>query len=260
LNSEDLDFSGKVAIVTGTNREIGAAIAEGLAKAGARVLVAHYGEAERVHSLLARVREQGGKGQIEAYEADLTAVAANEQMIARAVALWGRLDILAANAGLTLNLPVLEMTESAWDTVVNLNLKGSFFAAQAAARQMVAQSSGGRIIFSTSVTGIQALPGFSVYGITKAGLRHMARTMGIELGRFGITVNAIAIGATLNERNEGDDPDYAAHWQAVIPTGRVGQPEDVAAALLFLASPAAAMVNGQTLLIDGGWTATGKVP
>lgn len=218
--------------MTGVNREIGAAIAERLAGAGASILAAHYGKAERVYTLLERVRDSGG--QIEPFEADLTdSGIANHQMIARAVELWGNGDIFAANASLTINMPVFQTSEAAWDSVVNLNLKGSFFAAQAAARQMVEQGSGGRIIFSTSVTDIQALPGFSVYGIKKAGLRHLARTMEVELGHFGITVNAIAIGATLNERNLQDDPEYMAHRRAVIPTGRVGQPDDGAAVLLF---------------------------
>ena len=252
------DLNGKVAIVTGANREIGAAIAEALAEAGASVLAAHYGETERIQALLERVQARGG--QIEAFEADLTQVSASQQMVSQAVKLWGRLDILAANAGITINKPFLEVSERDWDSLTDLNLKGSFFGAQAAAAQMIKQGSSGRIVFSTSVTGIQALPGFSTYGITKAGLRFMARSLGVELGRYGITVNALGIGATINERNVEEDPDYAAHWQAVIPTRLTGQPSDVAAALLFLVSPAAAMVNGHTLMIDGGWAATSNVP
>ncbi len=248
----------KVAIVTGANREIGAAMAEALAGAGAAVLVAHYGEAERAVAVVDRIRARGGRA--EAFEADLRGVAANQQMVVRAVELWGRLDILAANAGVTLNVPFLETDEATWNTLVDLNLKGSFFAAQAAARQMIAQGSGGRIVFSSSVTGVQAIAGFAAYGITKAGLQHMARTLGLELGRSGITVNALGIGATLNERNLSDNPNYAADWAGVVPTGRVGLSEDVAAALLFLCSPAAAMVNGHTLLIDGGWSATSNLP
>ena len=252
------DLEGKVAIVTGANREIGGAMAEALAAAGAAVLVAHYGEAARAAAVVQRIRT--ARGRAETYEADLSQVAANQQMVARSVELWGRLDILAANAGLTINVPFVDTDEATWDTVVDLNLKGSFFGAQAAARQMISQGAGGRIVFSSSVTGVQAIPGFAAYGLTKAGLRHMARTLGVELGRYGITVNALGIGATLNERNLEGDPDYAAHWDAVVPTGRIGQPHDAASALLYLVSPEAAMVNGHTLMIDGGWASTSYLP
>lgn len=254
----NVDLHGKVAIVTGANREIGAAMAEALANAGAAVLVAHYGEADRAEVVVEQIRAAGGRA--ATHEANLRSVAANQQMIARAVDLWDRVDILAANAGLTLNASFLETDEQGWNSVVDLNLKGSFFGAQVAARQMIAQGSGGRIVFSSSVTGVQVVPGLTAYGVTKAALLHMARVLGVELGGYGITVNALGIGATLNERNQHNDPDYAAHWSSVIPTGRVGQPSDVAEALLFLVSPAAAMVNGHTLLIDGGWTARSVVP
>lgn len=252
----NLDHQG--AIVTGASREIGAAMAEALAGAGAAVLVAHHGEAERAAAVVARIRAAGGRA--ETHNADLRSVAANQDMIARAVEIWGRLDILAANAGLTIARPFLSTDEATWDTLVDLNLKGSFFGAQAAARQMIAQGSGGHIVFSSSVTGVQAAPNFAAYGVTKAALRHMVRTLGVELGQYGITVNALGIGATLNERNLHDNPNYAADWDAVVPTGRVGQPSDVADALLFLVSPAAAMVNGHTLMLDGGWAATSNVP
>src|SRR5262249_7302863 len=116
------------------------------------------------------------------------------------------------------------------------------------------------IVFSSSVTGLVALPNSSAYAVTKAGLCHMARVLALELGTHGITVNALGIGATVNERNLRDDPDYAAHWDAVTPTGRVGQPEDVASALLYLVSPEASRISGHTLVIDGGWTAVGAVP
>jgi NAD(P)-dependent dehydrogenase (short-subunit alcohol dehydrogenase family) len=119
---------------------------------------------------------------------------------------------------------------------------------------------GGRIVFSSSVTGVVALPNCSAYAVTKAALRHMATVLALELGPYGMTVNALGIGATVNERNLRDDPDYQTRWAGVIPTGRCGQPEDVAAALLFLVAPEAGMVSGQTLLLDGGWTTIGHAP
>ena len=251
-------LQGKVAIVTGASRDIGAAMAESLAGAGAAVLVTHYNEPDLAAATVERISAAGGQALI--HEADLSSVAENQRLVARAVEAFGRLDIFAANAGLTIRAPFLDTDEVAWDTLVNLNLKGSYFGAQAAARQMVAQGNGGRIVFSSSVTGIQAVPNLSAYGITKAGLRHMARTLGDELGPHGITVNALGIGATVNERNLRDDPDYAAHWAGVIPTGRALQPADLAAALLYLVSPTAAMVNGHTLVIDGGWSNHSRMP
>ena len=124
----------------------------------------------------------------------------------------------------------------------------------------VAQGDGGRIVISSSVTGSRAIQNLSAYAVTKAALQHMATVLALELGPHGITVNAISIGATVNERNLTDDPEYAEHWAEVLPTGRVGHPEDVAAALSYLVSPEAAMVTGHTLTVDFGWTGMGLTP
>ncbi len=265
MNEQQSRLGGKVAIVTGASREIGAAIAETLAQAGAAVLVAHHGEHELASAVVARIQRNGGRA--ATHDADCTKVAANQALVAQAVQLWGRLDIFVANAGITIARPFLETDETSWDTVCDLNLKGSYFGAHAAAHQMIAQGAssdatnyGGRIIFSSSVTGVQVIPQFSAYGVTKAGLIHMARVLGGELGRYGITVNALGIGATLNQRNLADDPAYEPHWAGVIPTGRVGLPADVAAAVMFLVSSAGSMVNGHTLMLDGGWTTLSPVP
>jgi 3-oxoacyl-[acyl-carrier protein] reductase len=268
-----MQLNNSVAIVTGASREIGAAMAETLAAAGAAVLLAHHNEPERAEAVAARICSAGGRA--ITYDADLSSVAANEAMVARAVAEFGRLDILAANAGITIVRPFLETDEATWDALFDVNVKGAFFGAQAAAKQMIEQSSNPaatkgalaategppyRIVFSSSVTGIIAASGMSAYGITKAALRHMATILAAELGPHGITVNAIGIGATLNERNLHDNPDYEAVWDRIVPTRRVGMPQDVANALMFLISPQAAMVNGHTLVIDGGWSALGRLP
>lgn len=251
-------LEGRVAVVTGASSEIGAAMAEALSGRGAAVVVAHNDEPEMVEPLVTRIRAAGGRA--VPHSGDLSRIEDNERLVEHAVDELGRVDIFAANAGLTRWAPFLEVDETTWDAVVDLNLKGSFFGAQAAARRMAAQGSGGRIVFSSSVTGDLAIANLSVYAVTKAALKHMATVLALELGPHGITVNALAIGATVNQRNLADDPDYAEHWAGVIPTGRVGHPEDVAAALLFLASDEAAMVTGHTLAVDGGWSGVGRTP
>jgi NAD(P)-dependent dehydrogenase (short-subunit alcohol dehydrogenase family) len=260
-----LPLEGRVAVVTGASREIGAAMSEALATRGAAVVVAHHGEGELAEAVVARIRAEGGRAVAE--DGDLSRVADNSRLIERAVAEFGRVDVFVANAGLVRWVPFLDHDETAWNDVVDLNLKGSFFGAQAAARQMVAQHApggddryGGRIVFSSSVTGALTVPNLSAYAVTKAGLRHMATVLAVELGGYGITVNALEIGATVNKRNLRDDPDYERHWAEVIPTGRAVQPVDLAAAVAFLASDDAAMVTGHTLAVDGGWKGVGHVP
>lgn len=257
---------GEVALVTGADREIGAAMAIALAEAGAAVVLAHHDAAEAAEATAERIRRAGGRAATEA--ADLSRPAENRALVARAAACFGRLDVFVANAGITAWAPFLETDEAAWDAVTGLNLKGAFFGAQAAAAQMIAQgprtgaggAGRGRIVFSSSVAGVAALRDCAPYAVTKAGLRHLARVLALELGPHGITVNALGIGATLNARNLADDPDYEARWSAAIPTGCCGRPEDVAAALMFLVSPGAAMVSGHTLMLDGGWAGVGAVP
>ena len=249
-------LAGKAAIVTGASREIGAAIAEALAAQGAAVLVAHFNEPELAEAVAARIR--AGRGTALTHNADLSSITAGRELIQRAVREFGRLDVYAANAGITHWSSFLDYTEAGWDTVVDLNLKGSFFSAQAAARQMVAQGNPGSIVFSASVTGLRALANGSAYGITKAGLIHMARCLALELGPHRLSVNALVIGATLNERNLKDDPDYDAHWQKVTPAGRPAHPDDVARALLYLVENP--FITGNALVIDGGWTIQSPMP
>jgi 3-oxoacyl-[acyl-carrier protein] reductase len=243
-------FSGKVAVVTGASREIGAAMAEALARRGAAILLGHRDEDALAQVVVARIRAAGGTAL--PHNADCSTVEANQHLIDQAVSAFGRVDIFVANAGLTMWGPFLDYSEVMWDTVIDLNLKGSFFGAQAAARQMVKQGSGGAIVFSSSVAGVRAIDYLSAYGVSKAGLRHMARVLALELGPHHISVNALGIGATVNERNLHDDPNYDVHWGGVTPAGRAARPVDVARGLLYLLENP--YVTGTTLMIDGGWT------
>lgn len=251
--------------MTGGSREIGAALADALAAEGAAVVVSHHDAPELAGEVVDRIVNEGGRAL--AVQADLSRVADNERLVERAVTEYGRLDIFVANAGVSLRAPFLELDEETWDTLVGLNLKGAYFGAQRAARQMVLQRErepedtyGGRIVFSSSVQGLVAIRDNSAYAATKAALSHAATVIAAELGPFGITVNALGIGATVNARNLEEDPGYAEHWAGVTPMGRVGTPADVAAALTYLVSPAATMVSGHTLVVDGGWTGVGDVP
>jgi NAD(P)-dependent dehydrogenase (short-subunit alcohol dehydrogenase family) len=251
-----MSLAGQVAVVTGASREIGAAMAEAMARQGAAVVVSHYHESALAEGVVARLRAAGGRA--VAHEADCSQVAQCQALVQRAVDEFGRLDVFVANAGLTMWSPFLEYSEAAWDTVMDLNLKGSFFGAQAAARQMVRQGTPGSIVFSSSGAGMRAIAQLSAYGVSKAGLQQMARALALELGPQHIRVNALGIGPIVNERNLAGDADYDAHWAELLPAGRGGRPEDVARGLLFLLEND--FVTGSTLMLDGGQMITTPLP
>jgi glucose 1-dehydrogenase len=252
------NLSGKVALVTGAGTGIGADLARGLAGAGAAVVVNYHTNAAGADAVVAAIRAAGGRAVAAA--GDVRRVADCRALVARAVAEFGRLDIACCHAGITSWGAFLDTGEDAFDAVVGTNLKGAYFTAQAAARAMVRQGGGGRIILTSSVAGTQAVPYLSAYGMTKAGLQMLARALVVELGPHGVTTNAVVPGAITNERNLHDDPDYEAKWGARIPIGRAGRPADITAAVLFLASDAASFVNGATLTVDGGWTCYSPTP
>lgn len=251
-----MDLQGKVAIVTGASREIGAAIAERLALDGAKVLISHYAEPELAEANAAATRAKGGV--VSVMEADLARIQANYDLVARCVQEFGRLDYFIANAGVTVFANMMNTDEKIWHTVFDLNVKGSYFGAQAASKQMIAQGDGGRIVFSSSVAGIRSPAGLSAYSITKAALRQMAKVVSAEVSPHGIRVNAIGIGAVVNERNLKHEPDYAETWARINPLGRAVYPTDIASAVRFLVSPDADMITGQTLTVDGGFLTGGR--
>ncbi|HLV33617.1 MAG TPA: SDR family NAD(P)-dependent oxidoreductase [Spirillospora sp.] len=250
-------FTGQVAIVTGAGVGIGREIARQLALQGASVLLNDIDPA-LADDATGEIEAAGGI--CRACAGDVSDVATIRAMVQTAVDTFGRLDMAVANAGLTLWGDFFEYEPDAFEQVVGLNLRGSFFLAQAAARQMRAQGTGGRIVLMSSVTGHQAVPYLSAYGMTKAGLEMLARALVLELSPHGITINCVAPGATLTPRNLQDDPNYAESWGRIVPTRRVATPADIANAALFLLSPQSGQITGQTIVVDGGWTAISPTP
>ena len=248
----------RVAIVTGGATGIGRALSAGLAADGLAVVIGYHGNEAGARETLASIERDGGQAAL--VQGDVAELSTAERLVETAVGRFGRLDVLCAHAGITLFSPFLETSTETFDRLVATNLRGTYFTAQAAARRMVEQGHGGRIVLTSSVNARRAIETLSAYAVTKAGIEAMARNLAVELSPLGITVNAVAPGSTLNERNLAGDPAYGERWAAINPAARVGTGEDVLAAVRYLISEAAGYVTGQTVVVDGGWTAAGRAP
>jgi NAD(P)-dependent dehydrogenase (short-subunit alcohol dehydrogenase family) len=251
----DTTFSiaGQVALVTGATGGIGADLAAAFGRAGARVGVAGRRVAA-AEAIAARMRDGGGEA--IAIELDLTDVDSIERGVAALVDSYGRIDILVNNAGLGTNHDAIDATEAEWDELFAVNVRGLFFASQAAARRMVPQGSG-RIINMASQAGLVGIRRHAAYSASKAAVIGLTKVLALEWSPQGVTVNAVAPTWTYTPGTAErlDDPEFLASVLARIPAGRVATTDEIAAAFLYLASPAAAMVTGTVLTIDGGWTA-----
>jgi glucose 1-dehydrogenase len=250
------DFAGHVAIVTGAGQGIGLEICCRLAERGATVLLNDV-DATLTDKAAAFVNEKYGK--CIGMAGDAGDVQFIQQVTTAAVQQFGKLTIVIANAGITLFGDFFDYTTDAFYKVLHTNLGGSFFLAQAAAKQMRAQGTGGSILFMSSVTGHQAHKNLAAYGMTKAALEMLAKNLVIDLSPYHITVNAVAPGATLTERTI-EDAAYAKTWSAITPMGRPATTTDIAEAALFLVSDKAKHITGQALVIDGGWTSVSPSP
>lgn len=251
-----MNFENKVAIVTGAGNGIGFEIGRQLADQGASVVINDI-DPTAVHNALTQI--QGQKGKCCGVVGDASELSCIEQMVQTAVSTYGRLNIAVANAGLSTFGKFLDFSVAKFRRLTAVNLEGTFFLAQYAARQMIAQGGGGRLLLMSSVTGQQYHPDLAAYGMSKAAIRMLAKSLGVELAREGITVNAIAPGATLTERTLADET-YQSDWSRLTPTGRPATPEDIGHAALFLLSDLAGQISGQTLVVDGGWTAVSPPP
>lgn len=253
---EDQKFSNQTVIITGAGQGIGFEIARQIALQGASVLLNDI-DAALANRAAGVINAMGGRCYSMAGDAaDINFI---QQMVDTAVEKFGFLTIVIANAGVTIYGDFLSYQPEALNGVIGLNLAGSFFLAQKAAIQMKKQGSGGSILFMSSVTGHQAFKNLAAYGMTKAALEMLAKSMVVELAGLNISVNTVAPGATLTERTM-EEKDYDKIWARVIPAGRAATVEDIANAVLFLVSPASRQITGQTLVVDGGWTATSPPP
>ena len=244
------DLRGQTALVTGASSGLGRHFASVLARAGAAVALA----ARRAEMLADAVAEIGGEGgRAAAVGLDVTSRDSVVAAFDAAERAFGPVDILVNNAGVVVSKPTLEQTEAEWDRVVDTNLKGAWLMSQEAARRWTAANRAGRIVNIASILGLRTIANIPGYIASKAGLAHLTHSMAMELGRKKITVNALAPGYIETDLNRGFLRSEAGLSLARrIPMGRIGQPEDLDGALLLLASPAGAYINGAVIPVDGG--------
>jgi NAD(P)-dependent dehydrogenase (short-subunit alcohol dehydrogenase family) len=247
------DLDGQVALVTGASRGIGRDLVLALAHAGAHVVAAGRSQ-DDVAAVVEEARAAGG--QAETAELDLTDRASIERAVEETVTRSGRLDILVNNAGLGTNHDALDATEEEWDELFDVNVRGLFFACQSAARRMVEQRHG-RIINMASQAGLVGIPRHAAYSASKGAVIALTKVLALEWAPFGITVNSVAptFIRTPGTAERLDQPAFLADVLERLPVGRVGTTTDVAGAVIYLASPAASLVTGTVLVVDGGWTA-----
>lgn len=242
----------KVAIVTGGNSGIGRAIVLALAQAGAAVAINFHEHQDAAEVIERQITQTGGKALI--IRGDVANVADVQHLVDQTVQAFGRLDIMINNAGVETRTSVLESSERDFDMVIGVNLKGAFFGTQCAAKQMIKQGSGGRIINISSVHEDWPMPGNTPYCCAKGGMRMLTRTAGVELAPHGITVVGVGPGAVATPINQGtlEDPEKKATLERAIPAGRIAQPEEIGDLVAWLASGQSAYVTATTYFIDGG--------
>ncbi|MDQ6603314.1 MAG: glucose 1-dehydrogenase [Chloroflexota bacterium] len=251
-----LRVDGQVALVTGTGTGIGQACALALAAAGAQIVLTELPDRLAAAEATARTIAQDTNAETLVLPLDVTRLNTNDACVACALEHFGRIDILVNNAGINVLQPALEVTEEAWDRIHAVNLKGVFFMSQAVGRVMVAQRSG-RIINIASQMGVGGYERRAAYCASKAGVVNLTRVLAIEWARYGVRVNCVGPTFVESATNAALFQDEEFHRETVarIPTGRIAKPADIVGAVVFLASSASDMVNGHTLLVDGGWSA-----
>ncbi len=249
-------FENEVAIVTGAGQGIGFEICRQLCEQGGSVILNDIDESLAINAAK-KIKAEGGI--CIPMSGDASDLSFIQSMIKVAAKEFGKLTMAVGNAGITLFGDFLDYKPQDFNQVMKVNLFGNFFLAQEASKQMKKQGSGGRILFMSSVTGHQAHKQLAAYGMTKAALEMLAKTLVLELSPLKISVNAIAPGATLTERTE-QDVAYEKTWSSITPMGRPATVKDIANAALFFLSPLSNHITGQYLIIDGGWTSVSPSP
>lgn len=247
-----MSLNNKVAIVTGGNSGIGMAIALELARQGANIVIDYIAHPEATEALEEQITALGDRA--IGVEADVSKVADLQKLIDTTVAQFGRVDIMVNNAGIETRTSILDTTEAQYDRVLDVNLKSAFFGTQLAAKQMIKQGSGGRIINITSVHEDWPMPGNTAYCLSKGGMRMLTRTAGVELAPHNILVVGVGPGAIATSINLSTmkDPVLLAKLNASIPLGRMARPEEIATIVAFLAGDGASYVTATTVFADGG--------
>jgi glucose 1-dehydrogenase len=245
-------LQGKVAIVTGGNTGIGKAVVLALAAEGASIVIDYVADPQATEALEKRVRDLGDK--VTAVQADVSKIADLETLVSTAVSTFGRLDIMVNNAGIETRTSVLDTTEAQYERVLDINLKSAFFGTQLAAKQMISQGGGGRIINMTSVHEDWPMPGNTAYCLSKGGMRMLTRTAGVELAPHNVLVVGVGPGAVDTPINAATVADPAAlkKLDSAIPIGRLAGPEEIGSVVAFLAGPGASYLTATTIFVDGG--------
>ena len=247
-----MQLEDKIAIVTGSSLGIGRAIAVAFAREGASLTINYRSHPEQGKEAVEEIEKSGGKA--ISVQADVSEPEGVKDLIQQTVQEFGRIDVMVNNAGIEQKVPFLETPLEVWEKVISVNLTGVWIGCQEAARQIVSQGNGGRIINVSSVHEDLPMPTNSPYCAAKGGVRMMMRTIAVELAPHGITVNNIAPGAveTPINKNLDDHPEQRQELISEIPLGRIGRPEDVASVAVYLASDASSYSTGSTFFVDGG--------
>jgi glucose 1-dehydrogenase len=247
-----MDVKDQVAIVTGGNSGIGMGIVLALAEAGANIVIDYVANPEATEELERQCHALGD--QAIGVKADVSKVADLQMLVDTAVKTFGKLDVMVNNAGIESRTSILDTTEQQYERVLDVNLKSAFFGTQIAAKQMIAQGTGGRIINISSVHEDWPMPGNTPYCLSKGGMRMLTRTAGVELAPYGVLVIGVGPGAVdtpINAATEAD-PEAMKRLDAAIPIGRMADPKEISSVIAFLASPGASYLAATTIFVDGG--------